>query len=186
MAEFTPLATNYKDDILASSNTRRKYQQTDNSDGTKSFTDVTSYKQTGSPFGAADINKTNKAINDIYANRILDTEDLELVTETGFFVDALVVKAILDTLSTLFGAGAVFKVQPSPSNLVYGAYDPGIYYFDGDADGAPVSGYDGVMLTFRRTSTSNMIKLALSTDGSINRMVQRSSGEVAQSWRSVW
>lgn len=185
MAEFTPLATNYKDDILASSNTRRKYQQTDNSDGTKSFTDVTSYQQTGSPFGAADINKTNKAINDIYGDRITDSETLSATTESGLFVDALVVKEILGKFSVNFETGALFRVQPSPSNLIYGAYDPGIYYFDGDAQGVPVSGYDGVMMTFRRSSSSNMIKLALSTDGSIHRMVQRSNGEVAQSWRSV-
>lgn len=94
MAEFTPLPTDYVDDILSSSNTRRKYQQTDNSDGTKSFADVTEYDQEGTDFGAVDVNRTNKAINDLYANRIVSLDDLDLVTETGFFVDALVVKDI--------------------------------------------------------------------------------------------
>lgn len=95
MAEFTPLPTDYVDDILSSSNTRRKYQQTDNPDGTKSFTDVTEYDQEGTDFGALDVNRTNKAINDLYANRIVSLDDLDLVTETGFFVDALAVKELL-------------------------------------------------------------------------------------------
>lgn len=99
MAEFTPLPTNYVDDILASSNTRRKYQQTDNSDGTKSFTDVTVYSQEGTNFGANDINKTNDAINKIYSQRILTLDELALVTETGFFVDAQAVAELYGNLS---------------------------------------------------------------------------------------
>lgn len=95
MAEFTPLPTDYVDDILSSSNTRRKYQQTDNPDGTKSFTDATEYDQEGTDFGAVDVNRTNKAINDLYKNRIVSLDDLDLVTETGFFVDALAVKKML-------------------------------------------------------------------------------------------
>lgn len=95
MAEFTKLPINYVDDILSSSNTRRKYRQTDNLDGTKSFTDVTEYDQEGTDFGALDVNRTNKAINDLYANRIVSLDDLDLVTETGFFVDALAVKGLL-------------------------------------------------------------------------------------------
>lgn len=89
-------------------------------------------------------------------------------------------------MSLTYGVGALFQVRAKPDNLIYGAYAPGIYYFDGSAQGVPVSGYDGVMLTFRRAADSNIIKLALSTDGSINRMVQRSNGEVAQNWKSVW
>ena len=58
------LKTDYKDDIIASGTTR-KYSQTSNSDGTVSFTDETDYSQTGDTFGAVDINKTNKAINQI-------------------------------------------------------------------------------------------------------------------------
>ena len=85
-----------------------------------------------------------------------------------------------------YGTGALLQVQASPDNLIYGVYNPGIYYFDGSAQGVPVSGYNGVMLTFRESGTSNMIKLALSADGSIHRIVQRSNGEVSQNWKSVW
>lgn len=58
------LKTDYKDDIIATGSIR-KYSQTSNSDGTVSFTDETDYSQTGDTFGAVDINKTNKAINQI-------------------------------------------------------------------------------------------------------------------------
>lgn len=54
------LKENYSDDVFEG---KRKYQITDNSDGTKSIDDVTSYTSEGDLFGANDINVTNKAIN---------------------------------------------------------------------------------------------------------------------------
>lgn len=57
------LKTNYKDDILASGTTVRKYTQVTNSDGTVSFTDATEYQQEGDTFGANDINSTNAEVN---------------------------------------------------------------------------------------------------------------------------
>ena len=88
------LPVDFKDDILAASNPKRKYQQTFNSDGSVSLEDVTVYTQKGSDFGASQANQTNQAINNIYSERILDLDELELVTEPGFFVDALAVKEI--------------------------------------------------------------------------------------------
>lgn len=93
------LPVNFKDDILAASNPKRKYQQTFNSDGSVSLEDVTSYSQQGSDFGASQINQTNKAINNIYTERILTLDELELVTEPGFFVDAEAVKEAYDELN---------------------------------------------------------------------------------------
>lgn len=114
-------------------------------------------------------------------------------TEPGFVLDARQGKVLKDEIdelngkmSLMYGVGALFQVRAKPDNLIYGAYAPGIYYFDGSAHGVPVSGYNGAMLTFRESETSNMIKIAFTTDGSINRMVQRSNGEVAQTWKSVW
>lgn len=54
------LKTNYKEDVFVGN---RKYQMTDNGDGTVSFTDVTAYSQVGDTFGASDINTTNGEIN---------------------------------------------------------------------------------------------------------------------------
>lgn len=60
------LKTNYVDDVLDSSkNQLRKYQQTQNDDGTVSFVDVTEYSTTGTSFGAKDINDTNAAVNEL-------------------------------------------------------------------------------------------------------------------------
>lgn len=60
------LSTNFKDDILNESvNEKRKYQMTYNDDGTVSFTDVTSYSQTGSEYGAAEVNEERQAINEL-------------------------------------------------------------------------------------------------------------------------
>lgn len=61
-----PLKTDYKNDVLdTSKNTKRKYQMTENSDGTVSLDDVTVYSQEGSLLGANDINATNEAVNSI-------------------------------------------------------------------------------------------------------------------------
>lgn len=57
------LKTDYKEDILASNNTRRRYNMITNDDGTVSFEDVTEYEQTGDNFGAGDVNVTNNMIN---------------------------------------------------------------------------------------------------------------------------
>ena len=64
MAKQT-LPVNFKDDILASSmGGKRRYNLIQNSDGTYSLEDKTSYTQTGSDFGAGQINATNQAVNE--------------------------------------------------------------------------------------------------------------------------
>lgn len=93
------LPTNFKDDILNTSvNPKRKYRMINNSGGTVSFEDETDYTQEGSEFGAGQINATNDAINKIYSERILSLEEAALVTETGFFVDAMVVSELISDL----------------------------------------------------------------------------------------
>lgn len=58
------LPTNYKDDVLGDSmDGKRRYRVIENSDGTISLEDVTEYSQTGSDFGAFDINQINEEIN---------------------------------------------------------------------------------------------------------------------------
>lgn len=122
------LPVDFKDDILASSNTKRKYRQTENDDSTVSFEDVTNYSQEGSEFGAKEVNQTNTAINNIYDERILDLDELELVTEPGFFVDAQAVKEAHDSLNS--------KITPLTNNASRQAAQPFAagqkYYFDED------------------------------------------------------
>lgn len=63
------LKTTYKDDLLDTSvNEKRKYNMIQNADGTVSFEDVTTYSQIGDSFGAADINATNKKVNEVNSN----------------------------------------------------------------------------------------------------------------------
>lgn len=54
------LKTTYVDDAFTGS---RRYQITENVDGTVSFTDRTNYLQTGDHYGAAQINEANDYIN---------------------------------------------------------------------------------------------------------------------------
>ena len=96
---YTPLSTDFKDDILDSSNYKRKYKQVVNNDGTFSFQDETTYQQVGSNYGAKEVNEERKAINNIYENKLVALDDVALVTEEGFFVDALAVKELNSKLT---------------------------------------------------------------------------------------
>ena len=100
MATYKPLSTDFKDDILASQNSKRKYTQVNNSDGTVSFQDSTAYSQIGSSYGAKEVNEEREAINNIYANKLVTLDEIDLVTEPGFFVDAQVVKELNSKIIT--------------------------------------------------------------------------------------
>lgn len=102
---YTPLSTDFKDQILSNVNAQRKYKQTVNEDGTVSLRDMTAYDQQGSSYSAKDINEERKAINDIYANKVVSLDEASLVTEPGFFCDALVIneinKSLTDKINTV-------------------------------------------------------------------------------------
>ena len=69
---YTPLSTDFKDQILSDVNTQRKYKQTVNEDGTMSLLDMTAYDQQGSSYSAKDINEERKAINEKLKAQIKD------------------------------------------------------------------------------------------------------------------
>ena len=96
---YTPLRTDFKDDILDPSNYKRKYKQVANNDGTFSFQDETTYQQVGSDYGAKEVNEEREAINNVYANKLVTLDEIDLVTEEGFFVDALAVKELNSNLT---------------------------------------------------------------------------------------
>lgn len=104
MATYNPLSTNFKDDILADSNDRRKYTQINNSDGTISLQDSTAYKQVGSQYGAKEVNEEREAINNIYANKLVSLDEIDLVTEEGYFVDAKAVKELNSKIDSSAGS----------------------------------------------------------------------------------
>lgn len=90
MAKQT-LPVNFKDDILASSmGGKRRYNLIQNSDGAYSLEDVTEYTQTGSDFGAAQMNQTNKAVNESCdkANVIDDLDDIMANQASGMIAGA--------------------------------------------------------------------------------------------------
>lgn len=183
------LPVDFKDDILASSNTKRKYRQTTNGDSTVSFEDVTNYSQEGSRFGAKEVNQTNTAINNIYDERVLDVDALELITEPGFFVDAQAVQELNGKISILnaidMSVGSAIKVndRTGQTNLTYGFWNPGIYLYPGKTTGAP-STYDGLLLVFKAASGS-FCKVAFGFDCKIYMLRQSSDGTVTQNWVQI-
>lgn len=100
MAKQT-LPTTFKDDIVSSSmNGRRRYNMIQNDDGTVSFEDVTEYTQTGSNFGAAQINATNGAVNEcIDKDGIIDSlSGIAANSSSGKVAGALAVKELNDKI----------------------------------------------------------------------------------------
>ena len=66
------LKTTYKDDKYSG---KRKYTITENSDGTTSLDDVTTYEETGDIYSAYDINKTNGSVNAFYTEFVSKNAD---------------------------------------------------------------------------------------------------------------
>lgn len=105
MAKAT-LPTNYQDDVLKSTmGGKRRYNITGNSDGSKCFDDVTQYDKVGSNFGAADMNKTNAAVNaSADASKIMDNvDDITANTQAGYMMGALAGKQLIQNLGNING-----------------------------------------------------------------------------------
>ena len=103
MAKAT-LPTNYQDDVLKPTmGGKRRYTFTDNSDGTKCLEDATQYDKVGSNFGAADINKTNAAVNAAAdASKIMENvDDIAANTQAGYMMGALAGKQLIQDLQEL-------------------------------------------------------------------------------------
>lgn len=125
MAKAT-LPTNYQDDILKSTmNGKRRYTMTDNNDGTKTLEDATQYDKVGSNFGAADINKTNTAVNaSADASKIIDNvDDIKANTQAGYITGAKVAKEIISDLGALNDGGNI-KGMDAREDGVYITYVP--------------------------------------------------------------
>lgn len=100
MAKST-VPVNFKDDIMNSAmGGKRRYRMINNSDGTISLEDVTTYDQVGSTFGAAQINATNKAVNAAAdASKVIDDIDaIRATTQEGYMAGALALKQVDDSL----------------------------------------------------------------------------------------
>lgn len=100
MAKNT-VPVNFKDDIINSSmGGKRRYKIINNSDGTISLEDATTYDQVGSNFGAAHINATNRAVNAAAdASKVIDDIDaIRALTQEGYMAGAMALKQVDDSL----------------------------------------------------------------------------------------
>ena len=117
------LKTDYKDDILDTSvNTKRKYRQIDNEDGTFSLEDETEYTQEGDSFGATDINRTNEAINKL-TNVLTGTLS---AGETTLIIsdDSITEDSMIDIYTNVFGVNPTEVTVASGSiTLVFDAQE---------------------------------------------------------------
>lgn len=105
MAKAT-LPTNFKDDVLADSmGGKRRYRLVNNSDGTVSLEDVTTYTQEGSIFGQAQVNATNQAVNASFdaSKLIADKATVMALTQAGYAPDALLLKELNSDFESLGG-----------------------------------------------------------------------------------
>ena len=121
----TTLPVNYKDDVLTSSmDGKRRYRMINNTDGTVSFEDATTYTQIGSNFGAANLNATNGAVNAAAdASKIIDNvNDIKANTQAGYMAGALALKQVNSDLD-----GCSFDVKEDGAYIIYtppGGADP--------------------------------------------------------------
>ena len=100
MAKST-VPVNFKDDIMNSAmGGKRRYRMINNSDGTISLEDATTYDQVGSTFGAAQLNATNQAVNAAAdEGKIIDDLDaINNVTKEGYMAGALALKQVNSNL----------------------------------------------------------------------------------------
>ena len=103
MAKRT-LATDFKDDILAESmDGKRRYRFVANGDGTYCFEDASVYEQTGSIYGAKQVNEANEAINSAADSaKIIDDIDAVLAnTVGGYMAGAMAVRGLYGKLKAV-------------------------------------------------------------------------------------
>ena len=191
MATYKPLSTDFKDDILASQNSKRKYTQVNNSDGTVSFQDSTAYSQVGSSYGAKEVNEEREAINNIYANKLVSLDEIDLVTEEGYFVDAKAVKELnskLNILNKANGNGSALRVFDATENLTYGCWQNGLFRYGGYyGTGAP-SDWAGIMLVspiYINGEVNGYLKVAWDMSMTQYVMKNNKDGSVAQAWTKL-
>lgn len=76
------LKTDYKNDILDESMIgRRRFKVINNDDGTVSFTDQTQYTQRGDFLDAEDLNKINKAVNNLNDSDFVKLSDVTSIDD---------------------------------------------------------------------------------------------------------
>lgn len=117
MAKRT-LATDFKDDILAESmDGKRRYRLVANGDGTYCLEDASVYEQTGSIYGAKQVNEANEAINSSAdSSKIIDDVDAVLAnTVGGYMAGAMAVRGLDGKLKTVAKTGSYNDLADKPT-----------------------------------------------------------------------
>ena len=112
------LPVNFKDDILASSmGGKRRFNLIQNDDGTYSLEDATDYTQTGSDFGAGQINATNQAVNESCdkANVIETMDDIVANQANGMIAGAKAVAELNGNLPHIQSGSTGYIDMPANS-----------------------------------------------------------------------
>lgn len=157
------LKTNYVDDKLnASTNQLRKYKQIKNADGTVSFVDVTDYTETGTSFGANDINATNKAINKNTAD--IDSLNLKMDGKLSYKQIAIAKPKSTIKITVPYNSAGFIVFNGAISQLFsvwqYCAYSNGLAGKSIVEQGTSVSyNSSGNVLTISNNSSGNSLSL---------------------------
>ena len=179
---FTPLSTDFKDEILSEVNTQRKYKQTVNEDGTVSLRDMTAYDQEGSTYSAKDINEERKAINDIYANKVVSLDEASLVTEPGFFCDALVIneinKSLTDKINTVKNINKNITKMIAGSKIVTAKAGTSVQVF--------TNSEINKALGVTNSSNANTVVLMTNGDGLAQKMHVEGSTYLNNAWHATF
>ena len=114
------LKTDYKNDIFTG---MRKYTKIDNPDGTLSLRDDTEYQTSGDIYAAADINATNQAVNQFYAE--FGTKNTE---NSNTFTALKAVKSATFTVTGWIGTGPYLQTVSVSGITAADIPTPGIIY----------------------------------------------------------
>ena len=178
---YTPLSTDFKDQILSDVNAQRKYKQTVNEDGTVSLRDMTAYDQEGSTYSAKDIIEEREAINNIYANKVVSLDEASLVTEPGFFCDALVIneinKSLTDKINTVKNINKNITKMIGGSKVVTAKASTSVQVFTNSEINA--------MLGVTNSSNTNTIVLFANGDSSVQSAHVEGSSYSKGIWHAV-
>lgn len=63
----------------------------------------------------------------------------------------------VNSLDPVVDSALIYRGKIKNNNVVYGAYDSGIYTITGSESGLPLQGYGGFMTTYRGSATSHTI-----------------------------
>ena len=99
-------------------------------------------------------------------------------------------KSSLDTVSNkvsklepIVNNALIYRGAIENNNVVYGAYDSGIYYVSGSESGMPLQGYGGFMTVYRQSDTNMIIKHMILQNSYQFVMSQKADdGTVTLSW----